>query len=258
MYDYIKPTHRGFKPEIFVLHVGANDLPLNKSPKEISEDIVTLAESMKTENKIAVFSIVCREDSFRKKVDKVNAHLEEICAEKDIAIISHSDINPKRHLNKYRLHLNDAGISVLVRNFIKLFLQIWTDKNTKTVSGNSPFVIGDSISSDAIIRMKKQRLDNANNTIRSHLNINSFRNKFFFFEDLIKLSDVFLVSESKLDYTFPSNQFRINGYKIFKLDRNRFEGGLILHINENVPCKPLQEHVHLPNFEVIAIEFYQK
>ena len=101
MYDYIKPTHRGFKPEIFVLHVGANDLPLNKSPKEISEDIVTLAESMKTENKIAVFSIVCREDSFRKKVDKVNAHLEEICAEKDIAIISHSDINPKRQLNKY-------------------------------------------------------------------------------------------------------------------------------------------------------------
>ena len=64
-----------------------------------------------------------------------------------------------------------------------------------SVSGNSPFVIGDSISSDAIIRMKKQRLDNANNTIRSHLNINSFRNKFFFFEDLIKLSDVFLVSD---------------------------------------------------------------
>ena len=39
--------------------------------------------------------------------------------------------------------------------------------------------------------------------------------------------------------------------------RNRFGGGLILFINENIPCKPLQEHVHLPNFEVIATEFYE-
>ena len=53
---------------------------------------------MKTENnKIIVSSIVCRADSFREKVGKVNAHLEEICAEKDIAIITHSNINPKSH-----------------------------------------------------------------------------------------------------------------------------------------------------------------
>ena len=50
--------------------------------------------------------------------------------------------------------------------------------------------------------------------------------------------DVFLVSESKLDHIFPSNQFRINGYKIFRLDRKRFGGGLIFYINENIPCKP--------------------
>ena len=104
--------------------------------------------------------------------------------------------------------------------------------------------------------MKKQRSDNESNTLIVHLNVNSFRNKFVFVEDVIKLSDVFLVSESKLDHTFPSNQFRINGYKIFKLDRNRFEGGLIPYVNENIPYKPLQEYIHLPNFEVIAIEFY--
>ena len=58
---------------------------------------------MKTENnKIIVSSIVCRVDSFREKVGKVNAHLEEICAEKDIAITTHSNRNPKRHLNKSR------------------------------------------------------------------------------------------------------------------------------------------------------------
>ena len=105
--------------------------------------------------------------------------------------------------------------------------------------------------------MKKQRLDNASNTIVGLLNINSFRNKFVFAEDIIKLFGMFLISESKLDHKFPSNQFRINGYKTFILDRNRFTGGLILYINENIPCKPLQEHVYLPKFEVIAIEFSQ-
>ena len=84
-----------------------------------------------------------------------------------------------------------------------------------------------------------------------------FRNKFVFIEDIVKLFDVFLVSKSKLDHTFPSNQFRINGYKIFRLNRNRFGVGLILYINENIPCKPLQEHIHLPKFEIIAIEFNQ-
>ena len=105
--------------------------------------------------------------------------------------------------------------------------------------------------------MKKQRLGNASNTIIGHLNINSFRNKFAFAKDIIKLFHVFLVSESKLDHTFPSNQFGINGYKMVRLDRNRFGSGLILYITENIPCKPLQEHVHLPNFKVITIEFYQ-
>ena len=118
MYDYIKPTQRDFKPEIFVLHVGTNDLPLSKSPKNISEEIITLAKSMKTENN----NIVCCAYSFREKVDEVNAHLEEVCAEKDMAIITHANINPKRQLNKSRLHLNDAGIFVLV--VLKLFLQI--------------------------------------------------------------------------------------------------------------------------------------
>ena len=57
-----------------------------------------------------------------EKKGEVNAHLEEICAEKDIVIITHCNMNPKRHLNKSRLHLNDAGISVLVTNF-KTFLR---------------------------------------------------------------------------------------------------------------------------------------
>ena len=66
---------------IFVLQVGTNDLALNKSPKEIPQEIVTLAESMKTKNnKIIISSAVCGADSFREKIDGENAHQDEICA----------------------------------------------------------------------------------------------------------------------------------------------------------------------------------
>ena len=38
-----------------------------------------------------------------------------------------------------------------------------------------------------------------------HLNINWFKNKLVFVEDIMKLFDVFLISESKLEHTFLSN-----------------------------------------------------
>ena len=190
---------------------------------------------MKTENnKINISSLVRRVDSFKEKADEVNAHLEETCAEKDIAIITNSNTNPKRHLNKSRSHLNDPGISVLVRDFKAFLINLDWQEYENSVSDNSAFLIGDNVSSNGINRMKKQRLDNESNAIIYHLNINSFRSKFVFVEDIIKLFDVILVSESNLDHTFPSNQFRINGY-IFRLDENRFAGGLILYINENIP-----------------------
>ena len=37
--------------------------------------------------------------------------------------------------------------------------------------------------------------------------------------------DIFLISESKIDSTFPNMQFKINVYKLFRRDRNRFGGG---------------------------------
>ena len=68
---------------------------------------------------------------------------------------------------------------------------------------------------------------------------------------------MFLISESNLASTFPMNQFHIFGFKNFGRDRNRFRGGLILYINENIPCRPLNDHPTFPNLEVIAIEIHQ-
>ena len=71
---------------------------------------------------------------------------------------------------------------MLVEDFKAILTNLDWQEYEDRVRGNSLFVTGDIVSSNDIITMKKQRLDNANNTIIGHLNINSFRNKFFFVE----------------------------------------------------------------------------
>ena len=102
--------------------MGTNDLVLNKTSNEIAEEIVNLAESVKKPSSSTVISdIVTREDGYKTKADEVNKILEEICDKKSMPLIRNNNINSNRHLNRSRLHLNDTGVSVLVRNF-KTFL----------------------------------------------------------------------------------------------------------------------------------------
>ena len=67
MLEYIKPTKRDFNPDVYLLHVGTNDLFSNKSPEQISMDILNLANSLKLDNNtVIVSSIVPRDDENKK------------------------------------------------------------------------------------------------------------------------------------------------------------------------------------------------
>ena len=127
--------------------------------------------------------------------------------------ICHININIKRHLNRGNLHLNNNGISTLVRSFTN-FLSNFESKQAKSVYYWSWFSFSEnskscfSINND-ILCICKQRIDNALNTIIGHLNNNSMRNKFVLVENIIKAFDIFLISESKLDCTFLLNKFHI-------------------------------------------------
>ena len=74
-------------------------------------------------------------------------------------------------------------------------------------------------------KIKMQHLEHFNTLIVGHLNINSIKNKFEMIAETITNFDIFLIPESKIDSTFPNIQFKINGYKLFRRDRNRFGGG---------------------------------
>ena len=66
---------------------------------------------------------------------------------------------------------------------------------------------------------------------------------------------VLVLTETKLDNFFPTNQFLIEGYsKPFRSDRNRNGGGLLVIIREDIPCKELKSHSFAQDIEGIFIE----
>ena len=82
-----------------------------------------------------------------------------------------------------------------------------------------------------------------------HLNINSIRNKFDFLVDKIKGNvNMMMISETKLDNTFPNGQFLTDGFnEPIRLNRIRNGGGILLSIRKDVPTKGL-------SFETSPIE----
>ena len=79
--------------------------------------------------------------------------------------------------------------------------------------------------------------------VKLHLNINSIRNKF---ESLVTFVgnnlDILMISETKIDDTFPESQFLIEGFsKPFRLDRTAKSGGILLYIREDIPCRCIKK-----------------
>ena len=112
------------------------------------------------------------------------------------------------------------------------------DYNDKTVQ---------EIDTDPYLGLDEIRKKNIGRVVIGHLNINSLRNKFEALKSLIeKRIDILVVTETKIDQTFSSNEFSIDGFSTpFRLDRN---------IRTDIPCKELNKHNSSSNFEGIFIE----
>ena len=49
-----------------------------------------------------------------------------------------------------------------------------------------------------------------------------------------------MISETRIDASFPTGQFLLNGYSIpFRLDCNAHGGGILLYVREDIPSKRL-------------------
>ena len=67
-------------------------------------------------------------------------------------------------------------------------------------------------------------------------------------------TDILMVSETKLDSSFPQAQFRMEGYAPpFRYDRESYGGGILLFIREDIPTKIISI-TPLKDFEGIFVE----
>ena len=88
--------------------------------------------------------------------------------------------------------------------------------------------------------------------ILGHLNINSIRNKFDFLAHQVQGNiDILMISETKLDESFPPGQLLLDGYTApFRSDRDGNGGGILLFIREDIPSKLLPMNNDIEGFFV--------
>ena len=100
--------------------------------------------------------------------------------------------------------------------------------------------------------MENIRHKNINKLIFSQLNINSLWNKFDSRQHIInKNIDALLISETKIDSSFPTVQFHLEGYATpYKLDRHATGGGILLYIREDIPSNLLNTDLSIEGFFV--------
>ena len=68
-------------------------------------------------------------------------------------------------------------------------------------------------------------------------------------------TDILMISESKLDDTFPTIQFMIDSFtEPFRLDRTRNGGGILLYVKNNIAATLLTSCTLLEDMEALFVE----
>ena len=94
------------------------------------------------------------------------------------------------------------------------------------------------------------------NPIIAQININSIRNKFKTLVSLVTSDiDILMISETKIDESFPLSQFMIDGSSMpYRRDRNAHGVGIVVYFRNNVTAKLLKLENLPPDIEAIFIE----
>ena len=114
-----------------------------------------------------------------------------------------------------------------------------TAKKQNLVVNNSECFNDSCKTSEAGNIFKNLRFKNINRLIIGNLNINSISGKFDQLKTIIQGKiDMLVITETKLDASFPKSQFLIEWYsQPYRMDRNRNGGGVLVYVREDIPSK---------------------
>ena len=185
--------------------------------------------------------------------------LYDLCKQNDFIYIDNDNITSEYLFAGDGLHLTDDGTRLLKQNFMQAIywltvLGVVTTQastldnsnhghsvnNGGVLNNSGPtacncFDANSSGSQDELTQsseensslLRKIRVKNVGRLIIASLNINSIANKSDRLEEFVEENvDVLIILETKIDNTFPTAQFRINGFsEPFRKDRDRNGGG---------------------------------
>ena len=78
------------------------------------------------------------------------------------------------------------------------------------------------------------------------------RNKFSSLQKTVfSRTDILLLSETKIDDSFPDCQFLAEGFKMYRIGGTKTGGGLLLNVNENLPGQIINSYKFMENSETI-------
>ena len=176
--------------------------------------------------------------------------------------MEHTNIILGTRFNRSKLHLNQKGTTLLASNFINTFKRVQFENKDEVSNDNVTIIeINSGIStvgrsenlqgknksralsmifsaSKPETSLKSLKIKNINRIIFGQYNINTLTNKFGQLHEFCKDNlDILLITQTKLESSFPSAQFHIPGYcSPYRLDRNSHGGGILLYIR-----KPVEE-----------------
>ena len=104
--------------------------------------------------------------------------------------------------------------------------------------------------------LKKLRIKKLNRDIISQISINSIRNKIeLLSEAVLGNIDILLVSETKINMSFPTSEFVIQDFAVpFRLDGTNTGGGILVYVRDDIPSKLLDISYVSSDTEFLAIE----
>ena len=257
MTDHVKPTLRDINPDHIILHAGTNDLRTENTASQIAKATIDLATSLiNDDNTVTVSGIVPRLDDLNNKANEMNRRLVLMCKERNISFLSHDEsIDPNKHLNESKLHLNSNGIKIFAENFSRFLVKLNWRQQRKTNLNTSISLDLDKKShscetpnkgstesaqtGDPKEILKNLRLKNVNRLICAQLNINSIANKFDSLVNVVNSNiDILMIWETKLDRSFPTGQFHIHDFsEPYRFHRNSNGLGIFQYIPVDIPSK---------------------
>ena len=104
--------------------------------------------------------------------------------------------------------------------------------------------------------MRGVKTSNPRNVIFSYININSIRNKLNDLNVLVGPHiDILCIAETKLDYSFPNAQFKLDGFCTpYRLEKSSSSGGILTYVRSNMPSRLLTSFVIPESIQALAIE----